>query len=207
MCVRQKKRLWGTSGRRFCFSSNYYYFWSIWCLNQPCQVIRKRSAFLQYCCESQLIYVHRSLGKYLERKQSFQVQEKPHNFPILMLCEKQSKVYRVSYPLWLHCYLKGTEKILFIKYYIIKGGHISVGSGQKKLRSPRVSKIHVLNVIQIIKQIKHISSVWGFFFAILKFYLSWHIFISLSQEHILLCSVEIQGGTNGDILYKSMVEI
>lgn len=37
-----------------------------------------------------------------------------------------------------------------------------MGSGQKKLRSPRVSKIHVLNVIQIIKQIKHISSV-GFF--------------------------------------------
>ena len=42
--------------------------------------------------------------------------------------KKQFKVYRVSYPLWVHCYLKGTEDIIFSEYYMIKGSQISVGS-------------------------------------------------------------------------------
>lgn len=58
---------------------------------------------------------------------------------------KQCKVSRASRPLWLHCYLAGTENMLLLKYYIIKGDQISVGSKHQK--SLYVGKGHFLNVM------------------------------------------------------------
>lgn len=137
------KRLWGTSGRRDCFSSNYY-FGSIWCLNQSCQVIRKRSALQQYCCESLLICLHGSLGKYLERKTPFQDQESLTTFHFLG-CVKNSPEFIGSVTHSDCTATKRNSQNYFLKCYITKGGQISVGSGKSK--KSYIGKIQVLNRI------------------------------------------------------------
>lgn len=87
-----EKRLWGTSGIRYCFSSNYYYFLIHLVFKAALPSQKKRSALQQYCCKSQLMHVHGSLRKFLERKLPSQGWEKPHNF-MLAQCEKQTEEF------------------------------------------------------------------------------------------------------------------